>query len=65
MMSTRRALAVPASAVLLVTSPFAAIADTGETAAVDASVEDLRKAMLSADKVKLEALQSDSFAFSF
>lgn len=63
MMLTRRALAITASAALSVIYPLAAIADPNEAAAVDAAVEGLRQAMLTADKAKLQALTSDQLSY--
>ena len=42
---------------------FPAAAQTGDTAAVEAAVEALRKAMLAADKAKLEALVADQLSY--
>ena len=62
---SRRSIAgaavLASAACVLVHSP--ALAEATDTAAVEAAVENLRKAMLAADKAKLEALVADQLSY--
>ena len=66
MTMTRRHLAV-AGALALGTSALlhsrVSLAESADEAAVNAAVEDLRKAMLAADKAKLEELVADQLSY--
>ena len=59
---TRRRLAIVAAAAALLPGR-AALAQGTEEAAVNAAVEALRQAMVSADKAKLEAIVSDQLSY--
>ena len=58
---TRRHLA--AGALALAVLPTIARADSADEAAVAKAVEDLNKAMIAADKAKLEALVADQLSY--
>lgn len=61
---TRRHVAAAGALVLAAVSlPSAAHAETADEAAVKKAVDDLNKAMIAADKAKLEALVSDQLSY--
>src|SRR5438477_6319594 len=61
---TRRHLAAAGALALAATSlPLAANAESADDAAVTKAVDDLTKAMMAADKAKLEALVSDQLSY--
>ena len=59
---TRRHLAA-AGALALATLPTIARAESADEAAVAKAVDDLNKAMIAADKAKLEALVADQLSY--
>src|SRR5258708_13056729 len=59
---TRRHLAA-AGALALAVLPSIAVAESADEAAVAKAIDDLNKAMMAADKAKLEALVSDQLSF--
>lgn len=63
MKMTRRTLAVGLSALALTGLPAAANADTSDAETIKKAVEELRQAMLAADKAKLEALIADQLSY--
>jgi ketosteroid isomerase-like protein len=61
-MLTRR-VAIGAAAAFTATVPIEAFGQTMDATAVNAAVEELRKAMLTADKAKLTALTADQMSY--
>jgi ketosteroid isomerase-like protein len=60
---TRRTLAVSAAALAAFSLPAVAHAESADEAAVAKAVDDLNKAMIAADKAKLEMLISDQLSY--
>ena len=60
---TRRHLAVGAAALTALSLPAAVHAESADEAAVRKAIDDLSKAMLAADKAKLEALVADQLSY--
>jgi hypothetical protein len=60
---TRRHLAVGAAAFAALSLPAAAHAESADEAAVTKAVDDLTKAMMAADRAKLEMLTADGLSY--
>ena len=60
---TRRTLAVGAAALAALSLPAAVQAESADEAAVAKAVDDLNKAMIAADRAKLEALTADKLSY--